>query len=120
MEFLLQMFRKPAKKKPDFAALVLAKLNQLIKQGDRIMTELDELKAAVAEIAADNLGLADEVKVAMDRISQLADAGKMDQVKAFVKEATESLRASHAGLSATLHGLKAKVDEVSASNGDAG
>jgi hypothetical protein len=119
MDYIFRFFRQP-KPKVSVTDTIVGKLNQLLKQGEKIMMELDDLKVAVADIAADNLALADEVKVAMDRIGELAAAGNMDAVKTFAKEAADSLRASHAGFQATLTGLKAKVDEVSASNGDAG
>jgi hypothetical protein len=119
MEYFFDFFRQP-KKKPSFESQVMAKLDKLTKQGERNMVELDELKAATDAIAADNLTLTDVVRVAMDRIGELAARNDMAAVKAVVQEATASLKGAHESLTGTTAALKAKIDEVSASGGDAG
>jgi hypothetical protein len=120
MEYFFDFFRTQPKKKTSFESAVLSKLDKLTKQGERYMVELDELKAATDAIASDNLALTDVVRVAMDRIGELAARNDMAAVKAVVQEATASLKGAHESLTGTTAALKAKIDEVSASNGDAG
>jgi vacuolar-type H+-ATPase subunit E/Vma4 len=121
MEYIFSFFRpKPVRvAKKSFESVVLSSLNKLLIQGERHMIEMDELKAATDAIAADGLALQDVVRVAMDRIGELAARNDMEGVKTVVKEATASLMGSHDRLINTAAALKAKVDEVSASGGDA-
>lgn len=77
---------------------------------------LNDLKTAVADIAADAMEAHDEVLVAIDHIMKDVDLENHPDLVA----AVESLRDSHASFSASIKTLKDKVDEVMASGGPAG
>ena len=77
------------------------------------MSAMDELKAAVAEVAADALAANDEVMVAIDHIAVAVD------LDPDIMPLVESLKQSHAAFTDTIGKLKDKVDSVLVSGGNA-
>lgn len=92
-----------------------ALLKRAIKNQEGLMAILDDLRTAVADIAADAMEAHDEVLVAIEHIMREVDL----EGNPVLKEAVESLRDSHASFSNSIKMLKDKVDEVMASGGPA-
>ena len=90
-----------------------ALLKKAVANQEKHMTALNDLKTAVADIAADAANAHDEVTVALDHI--LKDVNLDDNPD--LKAAVESLHGSHDSLTESLKELKDKVDAVLASGG---
>lgn len=88
-------------------------LRKAIHNQEGIAKMLEDLKAAVSDIAADAVAMGDEVRVALDHIVKVVDPGENPEVIA----AVESLRDSHVKFVDTFKELKDKVDSVLASGG---
>lgn len=90
-------------------------LRKAIINQEKLMAILDDLKAAVADIATDAVVAHDEVLAAVGHIAKAVDLEANPDLKA----ALDSLKASHATFVDSLKTLKDKVDAVSASGGPA-
>jgi uncharacterized protein YpuA (DUF1002 family) len=88
-------------------------MKKAISNQERLMHIMDEVKAAVADVAADALKMHDEIMVAIDHIIKEVDLDSNPDLK----DAVVSLRDTHATLTDSLTKLKDKVDEVLASGG---
>lgn len=82
------------------------------KQLEGIMTAMQDLKVVAGEIAADAAAAHEQITIALDFIVK-----KVDDTE--IVAAVDVLRAAHMSLTEDLGALKAKVDEVMASGGDA-
>lgn len=92
---------------------VEALLKIAIHNQEIIMSILNDLKLAVDDVAADAMEAHDEVLVAIEHIMRDVDIESNPDLK----QALESLHASHTSFVDSIKTLKDKVDEVTASGG---
>lgn len=90
-------------------------LKRAVANQEKIMSVLDELKMAIADVAKDAASMKDEVAAALDHILK-----SVPDVTPDLQEAVNSVKDIHASLADSFQKLKDKVDSVSASGGDAG
>lgn len=95
----------------------LQKVERLLKiaisNQEKMMAILDELKHAVADIAADAMAAHEQVMVAIEHIIKEVDLESNPELH----EAVDDLHDAHESFVETIKTLKDRVDEVMASGG---
>lgn len=87
----------------------LLRLN--LEKLEKIMSAIEDLKNAAADIAADAVAAHDEIVVALDHIVKMVDNDPA------ILAVVDSLKESHASMVDSVKLLKDKVDSVLASGG---
>ena len=100
--------------------LILEKLDRIERKltirEEEVMSAIEDLKNIVAVLVDDAVAEADEVRVAVDLLKQLVEAG-LPTDDPEVVEAVEKLEAAHERFQAATQALKDEVDNVSVSGG---
>ena len=100
--------------------LILEKLDRIERKltigEEEVMSAIEDLKNIVAVLVDDAVAEADEVRVAVDLLKQLVEAG-LPTDDPEVVEAVEKLEAAHERFQAATQALKDEVDSVSVSGG---
>ena len=100
--------------------LILEKLDRIERKltlgEEEVMSAIEDLKNIVAVLVDDAVAEADEVRVAVDLLKQLVQAG-LPSDDPEVVEAVEKLETAHERFQAATQALKDSVDNVSVSGG---